>query len=125
MEEELNKYKSINNNNDNTYNNFNIQLKEPIHKLNYHTSYVYCSTVLKDGRFVTGSNDHSIIIYNNKTFKPDLIIKEHSDYINCIIQLNSGILASGSRDNTIKLYDINGNEYKVIQTLTYHTAGIK
>ena len=40
------KYKSINNNNnDNTYNNFNIQFKKPIHKLNYHTDWVYCSTV--------------------------------------------------------------------------------
>ena len=124
LEEELNKYKSIKNNNDNTYNNFNIQLKEPIHKLNYHTNWIRCSTVLKDGRFVTGSDDHSIIIYNNKTFKPDLIIKEHNDHVYCIIQLSSGIIASGSNDSTIKLYNINGNEYKVIQTLTYHTAGI-
>ena len=122
LEDELNKYKSINNNNnDNTYNNFNIKFKEPIHKLNYHTNWVSCSTVLKDGRFVTGSCDGSIIIYNNKTFKPDLTIKEHSSQVNCIIQLRSGILVSGSSDNTIKLYEINGNEYKVIQTLTYHT----
>ena len=40
---------------DNSYNNFNIQLKEPIHKLKYHTSYICCSTVLNDGRFATGS----------------------------------------------------------------------
>ena len=107
--------KSINiNNNDNTYNNFNIQLKKPIHKLNYHTDWIRCSTVLKDGRFVTGSSDKSIIIYNNKTFKPDLTMKEHNDQVNCIIQLSSGILASGSADETIKLYNINGNEYKVI-----------
>ena len=39
LEDELNKYKSINNNNDNIYNNFNIQFKKPIHKLNYHTIY--------------------------------------------------------------------------------------
>ena len=82
---------------------------------------INCSTVLKDGRFVTDSYDKSIIIYNNKTFKPDLTIKEHSGYVSFIIQLRSGILASGSSDKTIKLYDINGNEYKVIQTLTYHT----
>ena len=80
--------------------------------------------MLKDGRFVTGSDDHSIIIYNNKTFKPDLTIKEHSGYVYCIIQLRSGILASGSADKTIKLYEINGNEYKVIQTLTYHTNSV-
>ena len=80
--------------------------------------------LLKDGRFVTGSDDHSIIIYNNKAFKPDLTIKEHSNAVYCIIQLRSGILASGSLDKTIKLYEINGNEYKVIQTLTYHTDWI-
>ena len=36
LEEELNKYKSINII-DNTYDNYNIKLKEPLHKLNYHT----------------------------------------------------------------------------------------
>ena len=75
-------------------------------------------------RFVTGSGDYSIIIYNNKTFKPDLTIKEHINYVYCIIQLSSGILASGSADNIIKLYNINENEYKVIQTLTYHTSDV-
>ena len=99
LEEELNKYKSIH-----TYNNFNIQFKNPIHKLNYHTNSIFCSTVLKDERFVTGSDDHSIIIYNNKTFKTDLIIKEHSSTVTCIIQLSSGILASGSDDKTIKFW---------------------
>jgi WD40 repeat protein len=116
------KYKSIIN--DITYNNFNIQIKKPNHILNYHLNTIWCSTVLKDGRFVTGSSDNSIIIYNNKTFKPDLTIKEHSNSVNCIIQLSSGILASGSDDKTIKLYNINGNEYKVIQTLTYHTSSV-
>ena len=43
--------------------------------------YIVCSTVLKDGRFVTGSADSSIIIYNNKTFKPDFIIKEHKNQV--------------------------------------------
>ena len=43
LEEELNKYKSIDNKpNDNSYDNFNIKLKEPIHILKYHTSYVNC-----------------------------------------------------------------------------------
>ena len=44
---------------------------------------IYCSTVLKDKRFVTGSADNSIIIYNNKTFQPDIIIKEHKNWVNC------------------------------------------
>ena len=118
LKNELNQYKIIDNNIDN---NFNIKLKEPIHKFNYHTSYINCGIVLKDGRFATGSNDKSIIIYNNKTFKPDLVIKEHSSEVRCLTQLSSDILVSCSSDKTIKLYEIKGNEYKIIQTLNYHT----
>ena len=91
LEEKLSQYNISNITNDNNYNNFDIKLKEPLHKLKYHTNYIYCATVLNDGRFVTGSNDYSIIIYNNKTFKPDLTIKEHSDSVSSLIQLSSGI----------------------------------
>ena len=111
-------------NNDNTYNHFDIKLKEPIHKLKYHTNWICCSTVLNDGRFATGSGDNSIVIYNNKTFKPDLTIKEHSSYVYSLIQLKSGVLVSGSWDNTIKLFNINGNNYNLIQTLKEHTGVI-
>ena len=128
LEEELKKYKTVKedneNNNNNFYNNFNIKLKEPIHKLQYHTSWISCSTILKDGRFVTGSGDKSIIIYNNKTFKSELTIKEHNGSIYCLTQLSSGILASCSSDKTIKLYNIKANEYQVIQTINYHTGAV-
>ena len=124
LEEQLRQYNILNTTNDNDYNNFDIKLKEPKHKVKYHTSAIYCATVLNDGRFATGSDDHSIIIYNNKTFKPDLTIKEHSSYINSLIQLSSGILCSGSTDTTIKLYNINGNTYNVLQTLSYHTEWV-
>ena len=119
LKNELNQYKTINNNN--LDNNFNIKLKEPIQKFNYHTNIIRCGIVLKDGRFATGSGDHTIIIYNNKTFKPDLTIKEHSDSVNSLTQLSSDILVSCSDDKTIKLYEIKGNEYKIIQTLNNHT----
>ena len=119
LKNELNQYKTINNNN--LDNNFNIKLKEPIHKFNYHTKTITCGIVLKDGRFATGSYDHTIIIYNNKTFKPDLTIKEHSNCVRCLTQLSSDILVSCSYDKTIKLYEIKGNEYKIIQTLNNHT----
>ena len=119
LEEELNKYKNINKN---TYDNFIISDKEPKHILKYHTDSILCSTVIKDGRFVTGSSDNSIIIYNNKTFKSDLKINEHNRDVACVIQLNSGELVSCSDDNTIKLYNIYGNEYKVIQTLNEHKS---
>ena len=121
LEEELSQYRTISNKSDNSYNNYDIKLKEPMHIIKYHSSCVYCSILLKDGRFATCSCDNSIIIYNNKTFKPDLTIKEHSGYVNCITQLSSGILASASSDKTIKLFNINGNSYNVLQTLTYHT----
>jgi len=117
LNEELNKYKNMNKD---IYDNFIIGDKKPKETLKYHTNSIWCSTVLKDGRFVTGSADNSIIIYNNKTFKPDLIIKEHNEGVSCVIQLNSGELVSCSGDNTIKFYNINENEYKVIQTLKEH-----
>ena len=118
LDEELNKYKNMNKN---TYDNFIIGDKTPKEILKYHTYSILCSTVLSDGRFVTGSDDYSIIIYNNKTFKQDLIIKEHNRAVTGLIQLNSGELVSCSNDYTIKLYDINETEYKVIQTLNEHT----
>ena len=73
--------------NDNLYNDFNIELKEPIHELNYHTNWVKCLTVMNDGRLVScsGSGDRSIIIYNKETYKPDLIIKEHNNSVKYII----------------------------------------
>ena len=107
--------------NDNLSNDFNIKLKNPIHTLNFHTDYVYCLTVLNDGRLVSGSGDHSIIIYNKTTYQPDLIIKEHKDTVRCITQLSSGILATCSYDKTIKLFNIKGNNYEIIQNLNYHT----
>ena len=113
----------INNNNSYT-NDFNIELKNPIHKLNYHTDWVYCLTVMNDGRLVSGSGDHSIIIYNKETYKPDLIIKEHNDTVYYIIQLSSGNLASCSADNSIKLFNIKGNKYEVLQSLNYHTTTV-
>ena len=111
--------KEINNNN--LYNNYNIELKNPIHILNDHTKDVTCLTVMNDGRLVSCSNDKSIIIYNKETYKPDLIIKEHSGAVNYIIQLSSGILASCSFDESIKLFNIKENKYEVLQTLNDHT----
>ena len=106
---------------ENLYNNFNIKLRNPIHKLSYHTDRVYCLTILKDGRLVSGSKDKSIIIYNKETFKPDLTIKAHNGYVSCITTLSSGILASCSADKTIKLFNIKNNGYNVLQTLNLHT----
>jgi len=103
------------------YNDFNIKLRNPIHKLKNHKNDIYCLTKLKDRRFISGSADNSIIIYNKETFKPDLTIKEHSSSVNCITTLSSGILASCSSDKIIKLFNIKGNNYNVIQTLNYHT----
>jgi len=111
------------NNNNNADNNYDIKLKELILKLKYHTGSIYCSTLLKDGRFATGSSDASIIIFNNKVFKPDLIINDNRA-VKCLIQLKSGILASCSCDKTIKLYNIKKKEYQVIQTLKYHTGWV-
>ena len=84
LENKLNKQNNNNNNNinnNNKYNNFDIKLKQLIHILNNHTSSVYCLSILKDGRLVSGSKDNSIIIYNKETYQPDLKIKEHNNAI--------------------------------------------
>ena len=120
LKNKLNKQKNDINNN-NIYNNFDIKLKEPIHILNNNTKSVYCLSILKDGRLVSGSFDNSIIICNKETYQPDIIIKEHNDAINCITILSSGILASCSWDNTIKLFNIKDNNYDILQTLNDHT----
>ena len=105
----------------NEYDDYKIEIKNPIHKLTNHTSTVYCLCILNDGRLVSGSYDNSIIIYNKKTYQPDIIIKEHNSWILCITQLSSGILASCSYDKTIKLFNIKEMKYDILQTLNYHT----
>ena len=122
LEEIKNKNNNINNQikNNNLYNDLNIEIKNPIHKLNHHTGGIYCLTIINDGRLVSGSYDRSIIIYNKETYKQDLIIKEHNDCVNCIIQLSSGILVSCSWDKSIKLFNIKGNKYEVLQTIYHH-----
>ena len=104
------------------YDDYKIEIKNPIHKLTNHTSYIYCLCILNDGRLVSCANDYSIIIYNKKTYQPDIIIKEHNNNaIFCITQLSSGILASCSADKTIKLFNIKEMKYDILQTLNYHT----
>ena len=103
------------------YDDYKINIKNPIHKLTNHKWPVFCLCILNDGRLVSGSNDYSIIIYNKITYQPDIIIKEHNSTICCIIQLSSGILASCSYDHTIKLFNINGMKYEILQTLNYHS----
>jgi len=110
--------------NDNLYDDYNIENRNPIHKLTNHTDYIVCLCILSDGRLVSGSNDKSIIIYNKQTYQPDLIIKEHNNRINCIIQLSSGELVSCSNDKTIKIYNIKGLKYEMKQTLNYHTNNV-
>ena len=106
------------------YNDFDINLKNPIHILKNHSSNVWCLTYLNDGRLSSCSNDNTIIIYNKKSFDPDLIIKEHLKPIYYINQLSSGLLASCSCDSTIKLFKINENKYETIQTLSYHAKTV-
>ena len=108
----------------NLYDDYKIEMKNPIHKLTNHTACVYCLCLLNDGRLVSGSGDKSIIIYDKNTYQPDLIIKEHNNKVTCIIQLSSGIVVSCSEDKTIKLFNINGKKYEILQTLNYHNNGV-
>ena len=110
--EEIKTYKNENQINDDSFKDFNIKLRNPLHKLDIHSSYIYCLNVLKDGRLISGSDDKSMIIYNKTTYQPDIIIKEHKSYLSSICILSSGILVSA--DN------IKGNYYEILQTLNFH-----
>jgi len=110
--------------NNNSYEFFNISQKQLILKRKCHTDKVTCLCLLDDGRLVSGSKDNNIIILNKKTYEPDLIIKEHKDTINCIIKLDLNILVSCSSDKTIKIFKIQDNKYEIMQTLNEHTDRI-
>ena len=116
--EEIKTYKNENQINDDSFKDFNIKLRNPLHKLDIHSNSIYCLNVLKDGRLISGSCDKSMIIYNKTTYQPDIIIKEHNDYISSICILSSGILVSA--DKTIKFFNIKGNDYEILQTLNNH-----
>ena len=122
--EEKSSEKEKNDKNKNVNKSFDINSKNFIHKLNFHSKNVNCFAILNDGRLVSGSGDSTIIIYNKTTYQPDLIIREHKDKVLCITKLDSGILASCSYDRTIKLFNIKENNYELLQTLNNHTSNI-
>ena len=94
--------------NNNIFDDFKIENKNPYHKITYHSDGVYCLYVLNDRRLVSCFKDTLIILYNKHTYQPDLIIIEHSDNICCIIQLSPRKLASCSDNKKIKIYNIKG-----------------
>ena len=104
----------------NLYDEYLIEKKNPAHILQNHTNRVNCLCTLKDRRLVSGSGDCSIIIYNAKTYEQDIIIKEHNGGVNCLSTLNSGLLASCSSDKSIKLFSIKGMNYNIFQTINNH-----
>ena len=106
------------------YDNYKIETKNPIFTLKAHTDSILCLTLLEDGRLASGAQDYLIIIYNRQTFQPEIKINEHKGEICCLCQLSSGLLASCSDDKTIKLFSIKENEYKIIQCLNYHKKKI-
>lgn len=102
----------------NLYNNFNVNSKSLILKLNFHRNWIRYLTLLKDGRLVAGSDDYQIIIYNKITYKPDLKLIEEN-LILYLTTLSSGILACAIT-RKIKLLYIKGNTYQNLQTFEYH-----
>ena len=88
-------------NDDITYRNFDIKLKETIHINKEEQREIGSATILKDGRFAICSNNGDIIIYDNKTFEPNLKIELNYYSIYQLIVLSSGILAACTGSNVI------------------------
>lgn len=94
-------------NDDITYKNFDIKLKETIHINKKEKRYIHSATILKDGRFTISNQDSSdnhyeynIIIYDNKTFESNLKIElKYGPYK--LNVLSSGILVAYNSSNII------------------------
>ena len=110
---ELNTYNKNNFWNIHTLNDF-----EPIAFLkNMHSSKITSICFLKDGRIASsGQYDNVIIIYNKITYKIEIKIKGR-DYINYMNVTRDGILIACLGTIFANLYEINGKEYKNIQTI--------
>ena len=100
----------------NSYDNFILNSKELIFKMNNKAVSFLC--LLDDGRFTTASYYCNIFVYNKKTYKPDLVIKGHNSTV-CIIKIKKNILVRCSAYNDITLFKVKGNDYVVLQDFYY------
>ena len=112
----------------------NISEREPIHFMaKHHANYIYCITLLKNKRLVSGGYDSKIIVYDKNYTNPELEIKEHSESVTSLIVASNGNLISSSCDKTLKVFKIEENNnidkvglnYYVMQTInTTHENNI-
>ena len=86
---------------DKSYNNFKINSKELILKIDCELD-IENLCRLDDGRLVGSLSNNNIIVFNKRTFKSDIIIKEIDSSIDDIFRLVSNILAICIKDT--KLY---------------------
>ena len=108
----------LNTSNKNNFWNIHILNFEPIAFLkNVHSSKIASVCFLKDGRIASsGQFDCLLLIYNKITYKIEIKIKE-SNPINYINITREGILITCLGANFANFYEINGKEYKIIQTI--------
>ena len=109
---ELNKHNNENFWNIHTLNDFQrIALLK-----NIHSKYITSVCFLKDGRIASSSSDKNVFIYNKNTFKIQIRIIEKKRI--CYMNINKdGILITCLRGIYLNLYEINGKNYKNIQTI--------
>ena len=97
-----------------------ISEKEPIHFMSkHHANYIYCITILKNKRLVSGGFDSKIIVYDKNYTNPELEIIEHSGAVTSLIVSSNGNLISSSCDKTIKIFKIEENIKKDKINLNY------
>ena len=100
---------------------FQISEAEPIHFLSKnHSQSIYCITLLKNKRLVSGSQDSKIIVYDKNYIKPDLEIIEHTNAVTSLIVSSNGNLISSSSDKTIKIFKIEEINNKNNISLKYY-----
>ena len=101
---------------DNFWNYHTLSEFEPIAYLkNIHEEDITSICFLKDGRLVTSSTN-TILIFNKNTFRIEIIIKEKGNVTYMNIN-KDGTLITCLYRTYLHLYEINGNEYNIIQTI--------
>ena len=107
----------LNTSNKNNFWNIHILNFEPLAFLkNVHSSKLTSVCFLKDERIASSGLYDNVLIYNKITYKIEIKIKE-SNAIKYMNVTRDGILITCLGANFANFYEINGKEYKIIQTI--------
>jgi WD40 repeat protein len=70
-----------------------------------HGGPVWCSAVLDNNHFATGSYDKTVKVWNLDTWRCEVTLRGHSEWVSCLAAAGANIV-SGSWDASLKVWDL-------------------